>query len=99
MNIFYFLYTGAGIEVAKAMFGIISEIDVGPVRLPITKLTTDTYKLLKSDLIAFGSVEWFVDLFITFLLWCTNKAGELTVSFNIDMFEVQINFSSLLTDR
>lgn len=57
MNIFYFLYTGAGIEVAKAMFGIISEIDVGPVRLPITKLTTDTYKLLKSDLIAFGSVE------------------------------------------
>lgn len=48
---------GAGIEVAKAMFGIISEIDVGPVRLPITKLTTDTYQLLKSDLGAFGPVN------------------------------------------
>eukprot|EP00105_Crassostrea_gigas_P009484 XP_011424454.1 PREDICTED: N-acetylneuraminate lyase-like [Crassostrea gigas] len=48
---------GAGIEVAKAMFDIISGIDVGPVRLPISKLTKDDYNLLKHDLMAFGSVN------------------------------------------
>lgn len=48
---------GAGIEVAKAMFDIISGIDVGPVRLPISKLTKDKYNLLKLDLMAFGSVN------------------------------------------
>lgn len=53
-----FLITGAGIEVAKAMFGIISEIDVGPVRLPIQKLSKDQYSKLNNDLIAFGFVNW-----------------------------------------
>lgn len=44
---------GAGIEVAKAMFDIMSGIDVGPVRLPITKLTKDKYDSLKSDLMPY----------------------------------------------
>lgn len=48
---------GAGIEVAKAMFGIISEIDVGPVRLPIQKLSKDQYTALNKDLMWFGSVN------------------------------------------
>lgn len=48
---------GAGIEVAKAMFGIISGIDVGPVRLPIQKLSKDQYTALNKDLMWFGSVN------------------------------------------
>lgn len=56
-ELFEFLNTGAGIEVAKAMFGIISEIDVGPVRLPIQKLSKNQYTALNNDLIAFGSVN------------------------------------------
>ncbi|XP_048763893.2 N-acetylneuraminate lyase-like isoform X2 [Ostrea edulis] len=48
---------GAGIEIAKAMFGILSGIDIGPVRLPITRLTADRQNMLKKDLEAFGPVE------------------------------------------
>nr|XP_011424453.2 N-acetylneuraminate lyase-like isoform X2 [Crassostrea gigas] len=48
---------GAGIEIAKTMFGIISGMDIGPVRLPISKITTETYNSLKKDLNEFGSVE------------------------------------------
>ncbi|XP_022317864.2 N-acetylneuraminate lyase-like isoform X2 [Crassostrea virginica] len=48
---------GAGIEIAKAMFGIISGIEIGPVRLPIMKLTAEKYNMLKKDIAAFGSAE------------------------------------------
>ncbi|XP_061182524.1 N-acetylneuraminate lyase-like [Saccostrea echinata] len=48
---------GAGVEIAKAMFGIISGIDIGPVRLPITRLTVDKFNMLKKDLTAFGPAE------------------------------------------
>lgn len=57
-ELFEFLNTGAGIEVAKAMFGTISGIDVGPVRLPIQKLSKDQYTALNKDLMWFGSVNW-----------------------------------------
>ena len=54
---FYFFTAGAGIEIAKAMFGIISGIEIGPVRLPIMKLTAEKYNMLKKDIAAFGSAE------------------------------------------
>ncbi|XP_061182523.1 N-acetylneuraminate lyase-like [Saccostrea echinata] len=46
-----------GVEVEKAMFAIISGIDIGPVRLPITQLTVDKFNMLKKDLAAFGLAE------------------------------------------
>lgn len=50
----YFYTAGAGINVAKAMFNIVSGLNAGPVRLPLTDLSQEQKQKLKEKIDSTG---------------------------------------------
>lgn len=46
-----------GFNITKALFKILTGIDVGPVRLPLRALTSAEYKTLENDVIQAGIVD------------------------------------------